>query len=167
MAKNQFSPINNPLSNEEWESFIPMNSFAMKEVHELPEFIRNNGVTQKFNSTLTVASASTSQEFYGIIGYRPDKQNTELDEHAWVYVRNIETDTWQGGVLHHADYPGRTTPLPQYITDALNTSGVTASIDLDREPTKKSGSLEDLRDEGVLSGVSANFYIVNTKLPKP
>ncbi len=166
MAKNQFHPIANQLSKEEWDAFIPMNSYAMREVHELPDFIKNNGATQKFNSALTVASASTTQEFYGVIGYRPDKQNTEMDEHAWVYVRTIDTDQWQGGILDHANYFGRTTQLPQYITDTLNISGVTASIDLDREPNQKVGSLHDLQAENVLSGVSKNFFIVNNQLSK-
>ncbi|UKN01194.1 hypothetical protein K6119_15800 [Paracrocinitomix mangrovi] len=166
MAKNQFSAYDNQWSNDQWKEYIPMNSFALKQVNELPDFIQANGLTSKFNSALVVASGSTSQEFYGVIGYRPDENNTVVDEHAFVYIRDKETDTWQGGIIHHADYPGRTSPLPQEITDALYTSGVTASISLDRAPDIESGSLDDLAERNILSGVSKNFYIVNTKINK-
>lgn len=164
MGKNQFSEYENQWTNGEWNEYIPMNSFALKQVHELPDFIRNNGLTDKFNSALIVSSASTSQDFYGVIGYRPDEDNTVVDEHAFVYIHNKEDNTWKGGIIHHADYPGRTSELPQEIKDALDISGVTASITLDRAPEIDNGTLDYLAENNILSGVSANFYIVSGKI---
>ena len=166
MAKNQFSEFINKWTNEEWEQYIPMNTFAKKNAHELPDFIQDNGLTKKFNSALVVASGSTTQDFYGIIGYRPDENNTVVDEHAFVYVHNKEDDKWQGGIIHHADYPGRTTSLPSEFTNALNISGVTANISLERAPNIESGSLGYLDQNKILSGVSKNFYIANEKINK-
>jgi len=164
MGKNQFSEYKNQWTNGEWNKYIPMNSFAFKQVHELPDFIKNNGLTNKFNSALIVSSASTTQDFYGVIGYRPDENNTVVDEHAFVYIHNREDNTWKGGILHHGNYEGRTTDLPQDITDALNISGVTASISLDRAPQELTGPLNYLEENNILSGVLANFYIVSNKI---
>jgi hypothetical protein len=163
MGKNQFSEFENKWTNVQWEGYISMNSFALKKVHELPDFIQDNGLTDKFNSALIVASASTTHEFYGVIGYRPDEDNTVVDEHAFVYIRNIEENSWKGGILHHANYQGRTTNLPLDITEALNVSGVTASISLERAPEEPYGSLGYLEENNILSGVSANFYIAINK----
>ncbi len=164
MGKNQFSEYENQWINGEWNEYIPMNSFALKQVHELPEFIRNNGLTGKFNSALIVASASTTQDLYAVIGYRPDEDNTVVDEHAFVYIHNKVNNTWKGGIIHHADYLGRTSELPQEITDALDISGVTASITLDRAPNIDKGTLDYLEENNILTGVSANFYIVSRKI---
>ena len=102
--KNLFSAFSSGFNSVQWESYIPLNTYQYKQVNELPEFIQSNGLSQKFNSALVVASGSTTYDFYGVIGYRPDENNTVIDEHAFVYIRNKVTDEIEGGILHHADY---------------------------------------------------------------
>lgn len=162
--KNKFSEFKSEFDAVEWNNYIPLNSYEHKQVNELPDFIKNNGLTNNFNSALIVASGSTDYNFYGVIGYRPDENNTVIDEHAFVYLVHKPTNNVIGGILHHADYEGRTSTIPIDIQEALTISGVTASISSPRMPKQISGSLDDLLDDGILSGVSANFNISFKKL---
>jgi hypothetical protein len=162
--KNFFTDFKSEFDAKQWEQYIPLNTFEHKQTNQLPEFIQRNGVSQKFNSALVVASGSSDYDFYGVIGYRPDENNTVIDEHAFVYLRDKKTDEIFGGILHHADYPGLTTPIPSHLQMALSSSGVTASISIKRMPNHPSGSLDDLLSQGILSGVSANFNISFTKI---
>lgn len=166
MGKNQFSRFNNEWDKTQWDGYIPINSYSYKEVNELPDFIQNNGLVDKFNSALVVASGSSDYDFYTVIGYRPDEKNSVVDEHAFVYMYDKTNESWDGGILHHADYDGRTTPLSKESTEILNISGITASILLERAPEQKDGTLEDLEKENILSGVSKNFWISNNEMKK-
>ncbi|MCC6463120.1 MAG: hypothetical protein IT260_21810 [Saprospiraceae bacterium] len=159
MAKKTFfSPIPSEYTSEQWGKFIPLNSYDVKQVNQLPEFIQKVGVVQKFNSALTVSSGSADKNFYGIIGYRPDKSNTVIDEHAFVFIEDKKTGQIEGGIIHHAAYEGRTTNLSPEMTQNLNLFGVTTKISILRLPTSFSGSLDDLRKENIMDGVTANFY---------
>lgn len=162
--KNKFSDFKSEFDAVEWDNYIPLNTYEHKQVNELPDFIQQNGLAKSFNSALVVASGSTAYDFYGVIGYRPDEGNTVMDEHAFVYLRDKATDEIFGGILHHGNYDGRTTPIPLNIQQALNSSGVSASISFSRMPTQISGSLDDLLNQGILSGVSANFNISFSKI---
>lgn len=159
MAKKKyFSRISNEYTSGQWEAFVPLNSYEVKQVDQLPEFIQKIGVVHKFNTALTVSSGSAGKNFYGIIGYRPDKNNTVIDEHAFVFIEDKKTGQIEGGIIHHAAYEGRTTNLSPEMTQNLNQFGVTAEISMLRLPTSFSGSLDDLRKENIMDGVTANFY---------
>ena len=164
--KNFFTEFESDFDAEKWRDYIPTNTYQFKQVNELPDFIQNNGLSKKFNSALVVASGSTSYDFYGVIGYRPDENNTVMDEHAFVYLKDNNTNEVIGGILHHADYSGRSTPIPVNIQNALIASGVTASISFSRMPNQISGSLDDLVNQGILTGVSENFNITYKKIIK-
>lgn len=162
--KNKFSEYKSEFDAVQWDNYIPLNTYGHKQINELPDFIQQNGLTKGFNSALVVASGSTAYDFYGVIGYRPDEGNTVIDEHAFVYLKDNGTNEILGGILHHADYEGRTSPIPQNIQDALTVSGVTASISFSRMPSEVTGTLDDLLNQGILSGVSANFNISFSRL---
>ncbi|MBI3520515.1 MAG: hypothetical protein HY062_14350 [Bacteroidetes bacterium] len=164
--KNNFIDFKSDYDSTDWNNYIPLNTYQFKQVHELPDFIQQNGLSKKFNSALVVASASTSYDFYGVIGYRPDEKNKVIDEHAFVYIRDKGTDEIFGGILHHGDYEGRTTAIPEHIKNALDASGVTASISFSRMPSSNNGDLDKLMEDGILSGVSANFNISFDKIKK-
>lgn len=157
--RNRFTQYPSRYNSNQWNHYISLNRYSIKKVEELPDFIKVNGLTSKFNSALVVASGSTTYDFYGVIGYRPDEGNTVVDEHAYVYFRNKNTDEIFGGILHHADYEGRTTPIPIDIQEALSVSGVTANISFPRMPKLPNGDLNDLINDGLIEGVGANFNI--------
>lgn len=165
-TKNKFCQYPSGYNREQWRNYIPLNHYSHKKVNELPEFIRNNGLTSKFNSALVVASGSTIYDFYGVIGYRPDEENTVVDEHAYVYFIEKASGEVTGGILHHAQYAGRTTAIPAHIQEALSLSGVTADISFPRMPTSPEGDLDDLISNGLIDGVGANFNISYSKAKK-
>lgn len=161
--KNQFSEIESAFSVAQWESYIPMNSLARKEVHELPQFIQDNGLSKKYASTLVGASASSTHDFYCVLGYRPDK--TVMDEHAWVYIHERASGELRGGILHHGHYDGRTTPLPDDMRKVFEMCGATCSIQTTRMPEPGfAAPLSAETSQRYLSGVHSNFGIIYNKL---
>lgn len=163
--KNIYNPIPSPWGPQEWQEYIPMNSWHHREVNELPQFMQDNGVTRKFNSALVGASAGTGYNYYCALGYRVDENGTKMDEHAWIYIEDTATGKIEGGLIDHATYEGRTTEIPPNIQTALRASGVTASITTKRMPPRgESGTLPELEALGILSAVTANFGIGHHKI---
>lgn len=160
---NQFSEIKSVFTIEDWERYIPMNSLARKEVHELPQFIQDNGLSKKYASTLVGASGSSTHDFYCVLGYRPDKG--DMDEHAWVYIHDRATGGLKGGILHHGHYDGRTTPLPEDMKKVFEMCGATCSIQTERMPEPGfAAPLTADTAQKYLSGVHSNFGIIYNKI---
>ncbi len=161
--KNQFSEIPSGFTIEDWNKYIPMNSLARKEVHELPQFVQENGLSKKYVAALVGASGSTTHDFYCVLGYRPDKG--DMDEHAWVYIHDRATGGLKGGILHHGQYEGRTTPLPEEMKKVFEMCGVTSSIQTERMPDPGfAAPLSADTSQKYLSGVHANFGIIYNKV---
>ena len=158
MAKrNQFSEWPNKWELENWQNYIPNMSFKVVKPNELPDFFLQNPITTKFNSAIVTCSGSTEAIYFGIQGLRPDNNNTVIDEDLYAVVFNKTSGVSHGGFLHHGDYPGRTTPIPPEITDLLIASGSTTDISINKIPDNSTGSLIDLKKDGLLTGTSKIF----------
>jgi hypothetical protein len=162
--KNQYWPIKSGFDKKEWEAYIPLDSYSLKKVNELPHFIQQNKLSEAFNSALVVASAGTEYNVYAVIGYRPDEHNTKMDEHAYIYCINKNSGEILGGQFDHVSYLGRTSDIPDNLQQALNLSGITADISFTRMPDPIIGDLEILKKQNILSAVTANFNIAIPKI---
>jgi hypothetical protein len=166
MLKNKFSPLN-VLPNEEDLKKIVSN-FEYKKIgtHELPDPIINNGLVSNCNSFIMCASGSTAGMLYSLVGIRPDKGDV-IDEHPFVfYYDYYDSSNNFGGIIHHGDWEGRTVPLERWQKQALDASGLTASFSYKSIPSGGSGSLEDLRSNGMLNGLSKQFETLFKNKPK-
>ncbi|MEY3500120.1 MAG: hypothetical protein RL308_1789 [Bacteroidota bacterium] len=157
MATNQFSPQDNLPNENELKNLVENFQYKKLEVHQLPIEITSNGLTNKFNSVIVAASGSTSGMLYSVVGLRPDKGGV-IDEHPFVYYYDFEDSTKNfGGIIHHGDWDQRTYPLEQWQIDAMVASGLTASFTYKSIPPGSSGSLEELKANGMLDGLSNQF----------
>lgn len=160
MAKNRFTQLTDLPSREELERLVDNMGYIKLEVNKLPDEVKNNGLSGKFNSVILCASGSTESMVYSAVGIRPDKGGV-ADEHPFVfYYDNNDPSGSFGGIIHHGDWPGRTTSLSQTQIDALDASGLTASFAYKGIPQDSSGSLDDLNRNGMLEGVSKQFQIL-------
>lgn len=159
---NKFSPISNLPNRSELESIVDNLEYKRIDVSELPEEIKGNGLTDKFNSVIIAASGSTDSMVYSVIGLRPD--GDDIDEHPFVfYYDNNNPSSNFGGIIHHGNWPGRTFELSENQKTALNLSGLTASFTYKDIPTNSSGSLYDLQKKGMLEGITSQFKILLNK----
>lgn len=166
MAKNQFSPLKDLPNEEDLKSMISNFEYKKIENHELPEKIIDNGLVNKCNSFILAASGSTECMLYSFVGIRPDKGDV-IDEHPFVYYYDYKNPANNfGGIIHHGDWDKRTIPMEPWQIAALSASGLTASFTYKDIPTGASGSLEDLRINGMLDGISDQFEILFKNKPK-
>jgi hypothetical protein len=157
MASNQFSPLENLPNEDDLKKMVENFQYKKIETHQLPNEIFTNGLSQKFNSVIVAASGSTAGMLYSFVGLRPDKGGV-IDEHPFVYYYdNNDSSKNFGGIIHHGDWDQRTYQLEQWQLDAMASSGLTASFTYKEIPSGSSGSLEDLRENGMLDGLSSQF----------
>lgn len=153
---NKFSKLDSIPDKEELEQLIDDIQYRKLEIHELPEAIKSNGLTNKCNSFILAASGSTDGMLYSFVGIRPDGPN--IDEHPFVYYYDYNDDNKSfGGIIHHGNWDDRTTALSQDQLNAISASGITASFTYKNIPTGASGSLYDLNENGMLDGITVQF----------
>ncbi len=163
MGKNQYTPLDNLPDENDLKKMISNFEYKRINTNELPSPIDENGLVKKCNSFILAASGSTSGMLYSFVGIRPDKGNV-ADEHPFVfYYDYIDTTKNFGGIIHHGDWKDRTTPLDSTQIAAMSASGLTASFTYKTIPTTGSGSLDDLRQNGMLEGLSDQFEILFKK----
>ena len=89
-------------TEQEVSELVDLFEYRKLEVAQLPETIRQNGLTDKFNSVVLTASGSTSGNYYTFNGIRPDKG--DLDEEPFVFYFDHEDEQMNfGGIIHHGD----------------------------------------------------------------
>ena len=104
------------------------------------------------NSVVIGASGSTDSTIMYFANYfRIDK--SEIDQEP--YIELYESGSTQSslyGILHHADFSGRTETLDSTQLIKIAASGSTADIQFTAKPDVPAGTLEDLRNQGKISG---------------
>lgn len=165
MPKNQFSPLDNLPSEEDIKKLVSNFEYKKIEISELPSPFNNNGLVNRCNSFIVCASGSTAGMLYSFVGLRPDKCDV-IDEHPFVcyYDYNDPSKNF-GGIIHHGTWDGRTFPLEPWQIAAIDASGMTANFTYKSIPPDSSGSLDDLRSNGMLNGLSKQFEILFRNKP--
>ena len=166
MGKNHFSPLEDLPNEDDLKKIISNFEYKKIENNELPYPIFNNGLVNKCNSFLLAASGSSEGMLYSFVGIRPDKGDV-IDEHPFVYYYDYNDASKNfGGIIHHGDWSSRTTPMEEWQIAALNSSGLTASFNYKTIPPGGSGSLNDLKANGMIEGLSDQFEILFNNKPK-
>lgn len=166
MAKNQFSPLDELPDESDLKKMVDNFEYTKIENYQLPGPIASNGLVDKCNSFVMAASGSTAVMLYTFVGLRPDKGNV-INEHPFVLYYDYNDSSKNFGVIiHHGDWPERTKQLEPWQVAAMDASGLTASFTYKSIPPGSSGSLDDLRANGVLDGISEQFNILFNNKPK-
>lgn len=166
MSKNQFCPLDDLPNEEELKKIVPNMTFKKITNNELPSQIKNNGLVKECNSFIAAASGSLNGTLYSFIGIRPDKGNV-IDEHPFVfYYDHNDASNNFGGIINHGNWSERTIPMEQKQIDAMTASGITANFTYKTVPFGSTGSLMDLKKNGILDGISTQFDILMKNNPK-
>lgn len=161
---NEFSPLSSLPNEDELKNLISNLQYKRLDVHELPTVIASNGLVSKFNSSIIAASGSTEGMLYSIVGIRPDKN--DIDEHPFVfYYDHSDSSKNFGGIIHHGDWHERTVPMEPDQIAAMSASGLTASFTYKQIPPNSSGSLNELFNNGMISGYTKQFEILMKNKP--
>lgn len=152
MKKNKFIRIKNLPSRKKLETLVPNLTYKYLSVEELPEELKSNRLTTKFNSVIAAASGVNSGVMvFSFNGIRID--NDKIDEHPIIifYDGNDESENF-GGIINHGNWPDRTTSMELWQEEAIVASGINATFMYKGIPPQASGSLYDLDKNGMLEG---------------
>lgn len=142
MSKNKFTKLEEIPKEADLKKIVLNLEYKKVRNTDLPEPIIENGLISKCNSFIVTASGSAAGMLYSLVGIRPDGDN--VDEHPIVYYYNyVNPSESFGGIIHHGDWDGRTTPLESEQINAMTISGLTADFTYKSIPPDASGSLED------------------------
>lgn len=162
---NQFSLLDSIPMEVQLKKMVDNFSYRRIELDELPEPIKSNGLVSRCNSFILAKSGSTEGTCYSFVGIRPDKG--DIDEHPFVlYYDHVEPSKSFGGIIHHGNWNERTIPMEPWQIAAISASGLTANFTYKSIPSFGSGSLDDLRLNGVLQGISEQFSILFKNKPR-
>lgn len=102
------------------------------------------GLKEKCHSAVVVASSCDRGVVYCINLHRIDKKDNAVDQmpYAVVTVPNIAASSC---LLHHADYPGRTTCPDKDFWQDVNASGIGKYIQMPDAPHNRKGPLSELK----------------------
>jgi hypothetical protein len=142
----------------EWQDKCPELTYKVVDRNELPDWLPS-GLTNKFNSVV-IASSGNKNTYVGIImGYRID--HDKIDEHPFVVAFDKSNQTEYSGFIEHGDWtPGRTTEIPDEMKRLIIVSGLTVEFRFERKPEIAFGTLDDLKQQGILNGYEKTVGII-------
>jgi hypothetical protein len=153
MTKNKFSKNFKATPNKEkWNEICPPMEYRIINSTDAYSLgIVPTGMTN-VNSVAIGASGSTDSTIMYFANYfRVD--GTEIDQEPYFELyESGSTHSSLYGIFHHADFDGRTETLSPSEIAKISASGSTADIQFTAKPDNDSGTLEDLRTQGKISG---------------
>lgn len=158
---NTFHPFENLPKKEDLDNLVNNFEYVKLSAINAPSEILNSGLSKKMNSYILASSGTTSGTCYSFIGLRPDKGNSVIDEHPFLFYYDHNNPAKNfGGILDHGNWPDRTIDLEPWQMDCINLSGLTYEFNYKGIPPDTSGTLEDLDKKGMLVGLSEQFKIL-------
>jgi len=153
MAKNKFSRnFKAKLDKDKWNEICPPMEYR---VMTGPEAYTLGIVPTGMNDVNTVAigaSGSTDSTIMYFANYfRIDKSEIDQEPYIELYENGL-TQSSIHGILHHADFIGRTETLDSSQLLRITASGSTTDIQFTAKPDKNEGTLDELRNQGKISG---------------
>jgi hypothetical protein len=159
VSANQYTPYKSEWSADIWSCYCPPLEYRVKKQDDFPAFLPK-ALIDKFNCGLVAASGNERQQTYVFQGYRVDDK--ELDEHQYIVTFDVISGTAFGGFVHHADYSGRTTRIPDEMLECIALSGVNVDFRFARRPPNDSGSIKELVDAGLIEGFTNSVKVQNS-----
>lgn len=153
MAKNKLSTnFKATPDKEKWIEICPPMEYRLirgEDAYALG--IVPTGMTS-VNSVAVGASGSTADTIMYFANYfRID--GAEIDQEPYIELyESGSTQSSLNGILHHADFVGRTETLGPVELAKIAASGASVDIEFTAKPDNDSGTLEDLRSQGKIQG---------------
>jgi hypothetical protein len=137
---------------EKWNKICPPNEYRVLPPHEAID----NGIVptgmNDINSVIVGASGCTEGTIMYFANYcRVDHECIDQEPYIELYESGSSQSSLNG-ILHHADFDGRTELLDPNQLIRIAASGSTADIQFTAKPDKPEGTLEELRTQGKIEG---------------
>lgn len=153
MARNKLSTkFKASPDKEKWNEICPANEYRVLPYNDALELgIAPTGMTE-INSVIVGASGSTDNTIMYFANYcRVDHDFIDQEPYIELYESG-STQSILNGILHHADFNGRTELLDQTQLDRISASGSTVDIQFTAKPDNDEGTLNELRTQGKIEG---------------
>lgn len=158
MPSNQYTEFPSAWPLEQWQAYCPNLTYRLVYKGEYPHFLPS-GITDKFNCAVVMASGNATNETFVLQGFRVD--DTALKEHQYIVTFDRASAVHYAGFIHHADYSGRTSPIPTEMLSSISLSGVNVSFEFPRKPPHETGTLGELISKGLISGFANSTNVQN------
>jgi len=116
-----------------------------------------DSLLNKVNGVVLMNSASADVTVFVANMNRVDMPASAVDQEPYIAVFDHNQSSASGGVVHHGNWPERTTYPDQKFFDAIAASGIQARYPLATVPTAGSGLLRDLEGHPQASAFWAAF----------
>ncbi len=156
----KFEYFKNGWELKEWQLECPELTYKVVDNNELPDWLPSS-LTTKFNSAVIAASGNTSTYVGIIMGYRID--HDEIDEHPFVVAFDKNNNNEFSGFINHGDWTDRTTNIPDEMQRLMAASGLSVDFKFNRKPEVPYGTLNDLKNQGILNGYEKAVSIIEEK----
>ncbi len=153
---DKYHPYKSEWDFGQWDDYAPRFSYRVVRPDEFPKWLPKE-LTNKFNSAMVAASGNYDCDTFLFLGYRID--GDELDEHPYIVTFDHVNDEAYAGLIEHIDYEDRTTKIPDSMLHAMEVSGVSAEVHLERHPDPLSGHVDDLIDQGLITGFKRSIEV--------
>lgn len=160
---NKFSEIHVLSSLTAYDDICPVNEYRILTSGSYPPELPDD-LTRKFNHAYCIASGSASSVVYVITGERID--GNKIDEHPFIVAFDRQTGKGYGGIIHHGNWDGRTTNIPDEMFKHISASGIQNYYPLQKLPSA-SGSLTEALASPLSSSFWASVSILRRHDPDP
>lgn len=147
----EFSYLNlTPKYVKEFNKLCPLNEYRVLEPASIPNEMLNlvpTGLWKKTDSLFLMSSGSAIATAYGMINCnRWDFKASAIDQEPIFFAHIGGSPVLDGIVIHHGNWPGRTTQVPPTFQAYLVSSGIGNHFPISSTPSTLSGSILTLGD---------------------
>jgi len=133
---------------EEFASLCPLNQYCTIQPAQVPQSLLSivpNGLWEKSDSLFLMSSGSALATAYCMINCnRWDSPANAIDQEPIFFAHIGGEPTLNGIIVHHGNWPGRTTPVPPEFHPYLIASGLGNYYPISSNPGTISGSITTL-----------------------
>lgn len=129
-----------------WKNLCDEGKYNTVTTSVFQDYLPSQFLAKCMPSTVIMASASTgNRSVYCINPRRVDAPKGELDQEPFICVFNHDTCSAEGGIIHHGNWPRRTSKMSPTLVHAVSASGIVEHLPLETYPYPPSGYLSQLK----------------------
>lgn len=132
-------------------------TYKVVDQTQFPDWLPSS-LTNKFNSAVMAASGNSVTYVAIFMGFRID--HNQIDEHPFVVAFGKDNGSEFSGLIEHGNWDGRSTTIPPEMERLISASGFSTHISFGRKPEVSTGTLEDLKSQGILNGYEQAVNII-------
>jgi hypothetical protein len=138
------------------EPLCSVGEYCIVQSDSMPEGMISSGLLKKTHSVLILCSGTTTGRVYAMMNFNRIDKN-EIDQMPYAIAFEGNEPLQSGLLIQHANYNGRTTPLPRDFYEYIAASG---TYPLKEMPSQRKGKITELN----IGSQEEAFRLLVTKL---